>query len=312
MTQVEMLEILKKRPSIHELYYGAFIQEPLLIKKDLFAIPLKPLGFASQANYLAQYTLEIGRTSFDEDGLNNLIAQGVKALPVIAIVCLHEDDASPQELEIKAKERLDKANRILSWASGDNLTPFGILTLTKVASFFRLIVPHSNSRLRLGFGNTGKDFQSQISNLTKVIEEDEHFYFGISIFQDALREVNPQFKVAKFFSCLECFAYRIKSKERPSRKAVKYLLGLEQGAISEVVIDGNKYIYDVIEIAGRVRDKLFHGVQFTENNLIAEAKGAIELYDTYPHQIASSIQNYCELEIARWSNGTSRGLKQPD
>ncbi len=311
MTQAEILEITKRRPSVHELYYGSFIQEPILLSKNLFAIPLKPIGFNSQSNYLGQYALEIADAPLDVDGLNNLIAQGSNALPVVAIVYLLDIDAPPEELEANSREKLNQANRILSWASGDNITPFGILTLRLNESFFRLVIPHSNYKVRLGFGNTEQDFQNQISNLIKAIEEDEYFNFGISIFQDALREVNPKFKIARFFSCLECFAYKIKSKKRPSRKAVKYLLGLEDGAVSEVHINEVKYRYDVIEIAGRIRDKLFHGVQFSQDDLIAEAKSVFELYEKYPDQIASSMQSFCEMEIARWSNGTSQGLKKP-
>lgn len=312
MTQTEILEITKRRPSVHELYYGAFIQEPILISKDLFAIPLKPIGFNSQSNYLGQYALEIANAHLDKDGLNNLISQGSNAFPVVAVVCLLDKDAAPEELEANSRVKLNQANRILSWASGDNISSFGILTQGLNESFFRLVIPHSNNRQRFGFGNIGQDFQNQISNLIKTIDEDEHFNFGISIFQDALREVNPKFKIARFFSCLECFAHKIKSKERPSRKAVKYLLGLEDGAISEVHINGAKYRYDVIEIAGRIRDKLFHGVQFTQDDLIVEAKAAFELYEKHPEQIASLMQSYCELEIARWSNGTSKGLKPVD
>jgi hypothetical protein len=312
MSQTEMLEILRKRPSVHELFYGAFIQESIMIKEHLFAIPLEPLGFASQAQYLGEYTLLVANASLDEKGLDNLTAQGASALPVIAIVCILEKDAPPEELERNSRTSLDKANKILSWASGDNITSFGILTLTKEESFFRLLVPNSNNRLRLGFGNTGKDFQNQIFNLIKAAEEDEHFTFGLSIFQDALREVNPKFKIVRFFSCLECFAYKIKSKERPSRKAIKYLLELEGGAFSEVHISGKNYRYDVIEIAGRIRDKLFHGVQFTDDDLSVDVKDVYELYEQHPEQIASSMQVYCEIEIARWSNGTSRGLTRPD
>ena len=311
MTQAEILEITKRRPSVHELYYGAFIQEPILISKDLLAIPLKPIGFISQSHYLGQYALEIANAPLDEDGLTNLIAHGSNALPVVAVVCLLDVDAPPEELEAKSRVMLDHANRILSWAAGDNITSFGILTLRLDESFFRLVVPHSNYRMRLGFGNTGPDFKNQISNLIKAIDEDEHFNFGISIFQDALREVNLKFKIARFFSCLECFAHKIKSKERPSRKAVKYLLDLEDCIISEAFIIGAKFRYDIIEIAGRIRDKLFHGVPFKEDGLILEAISAFELYEKYPEEIASSMQNYCEMEIARWSNGVSKGLKKP-
>jgi len=200
---------------------------------------------------------------------------------------------------------------VISWASGDEISAFGILTLTKAQSYFRLLLPHSNNRIRLGFGNTGQDFNNQIKSLIEAIEKDEHFEFGISMYHDALKESNPQFQIARFFCCLECFAHKIKSKERPSRKAVKYLLGLEGGVFSEVHIDGKKYRYDVVEIAGRIRDKLFHGVKFTKSDTNEEAKMAYELYESHPEQIASTMKSYCEIEIARWASGASIGLEVP-
>lgn len=312
MKEEYLKEILQLRPAVHELYYGAFIQEALEIKANLFAIPLKPIGFQSQAEYLGLYSAQIAEVAVDRGSLNNLITQGSGVFPVVALVFINSTDASPELLEKEAKVEFNKAIKVISWASGDEISAFGVLTLTKDQSYFRLLLPHSNKKLRLGLGNTGQEYKNQIKNIIEAIEKDEHFEFGLSMYHDALRESNPHFQIARFFSCLECLAYKLKSDERPSRKAVKYLLGLEGGAFSEVHIDGKKYRYDVVEIAGRIRDKLFHGVKFKKSHLIIEARTAYELYENNPEQIATTMKSYCEMEIARWANGTSIGLKVPE
>ncbi len=311
MKEEYLQEILQSRPAVHELYYGAFIQETLRINENLFAIPLKPLGFQAQSEYLEQYSAQIAKIAVDQDSLNNLITQGGNAFPVIALVFRNSTDTSPELLEKEAREEFKKAIKVLSWATGDEISHFGVLTLTKDQSYFRLSLPHSNKRIRLGFGNTGPDFENQIKSILAAIEKDEHFEFGLSMYHDALKESNPKFQIARFFCCLECLAHKIIGKKRPTRKAVKYLLGLEDGAFSEIHIDGQKYRYDTVEIAGRIRDKLFHGVKFAKSDLISEARTAFELYENYPEQIASTMKSYCEIELARWANGTSRGLEIP-
>lgn len=118
---------------------------------------------------------------------------------------------------------------------------------------------------------------------------------------------------ARLFNCLECLAYRLKSKHGDkSRKAVKDLLGQPDGATVEQQVDGEKYRYDAIEIAGRLRDKLFHGVPFREDDLNLESRPVFRLLSAHPELILDSLQTYCELEIARWANGVSRGLGQGD
>lgn len=75
-------------------------------------------------------------------------------------------------------------------------------------------------------------------------------------------------------------------------------------------IGGKEYKFDRIEIAGRLRDKLFHGVPFKESDLNSQSKHVFELIKCEPELIASSLRDDCELEFARWANGASNGLKQ--
>lgn len=303
------MEVLRQRPSVHKLCYGAFIQETLKLKENVYAVPLKAIGFAKESEYTAQYVIDVCGGSVEQKQIDSLIQQGKQSLPVIALVVVLDQFDTPERMEFKAEEELAIPEKVTGWSAGESLIPFAYITSSIEQHFFRILPPHSRRRQRLGFGNAGNDYLEQISRMVECAEKDEHFLFAISLYRDALAEDNQIFRIARFFSCLESLAYKIKSAKFPSRKAVKALLGLEDGAMTHHHIDGKNYKFDRIEIAGRLRDKLFHGVPFKESDLNAKSKHVFELMESKPEIIASSLRDDCELEFARWANGASNGNK---
>lgn len=309
MSPQDVLSILKHKPSVHKLCYGAFIQEIIQLNESIFAVPLKALGFSDEAAYTAKYVVEICGGNVDLQQFDSLKMQGESALPVIVLVVqLNKSDDTPEEMEKNAASALMIPEKIVGWAAGEELTPFAYVTNKIEQHYFRVVPPHSRRRQRLGFGNTGTDYSNQIQRMIKCAQEDEHFLFALSLYKDALNENNQVFKMARFFSVLESLAYKLKSQECPSRKAVKKLLGLEDGALVCINIAGKEYKFDRIEIAGRLRDKLFHGVPFKERDLNQASRHVFELLEEQPEILASSLRDDCELEFARWANGASNGL----
>ncbi len=100
-------------------------------------------------------------------------------------------------------------------------------------------------------------------------------------------------------------AYALKDGDTGSRRAVKIMLGLENGAKTNLQVGGRKISYDRIEIAGRLRDKFFHGSPFREEDLIEEARPVFFLIEHHPQMIADTLLADCELALARWANGAS-------
>lgn len=309
MNSSGIIDILKQRPSVHKLCYGAFIQEYLKLKENVYAVPLKELGFATESKYTAQYVIDVCGGDVEEKQLDTLIKQGEQALPVIALVVLLEDTDSPEKMEASAEKQLLIPEKVTGWSAGETLVPFAYVTCDMEKHYFRVLPPHSRRRQRLGFGNIGSDYSRQILRMVECAENDEHFLFAMSLYKDALTEDNQVFRIARFFSCLESLAYKIKAKLHPSRKAVKELLGLEDGAMVHHKIGKKEYKFDRIEIAGRLRDKLFHGVPFRENDLNVQSKHVFDLIESNPELIANSLRDDCELEFARWANGASNGLR---
>jgi hypothetical protein len=290
---------------------GAFLQEIVPVGEHTTAVPLVSLGCDSEAVYAARYAKEVVRASVDEPGIASLKKQGSDAHPVIAIVVRNRIDAAPEDLERVAMPLLDRARAVLSWATGEVPEPFALVTAPAKDAYFRLTPEQSRRRQRLGFGNTGADFQSQIHRLMKYAEEDDRFAFALSMYRDALREQNPEFRAARHFSCLEALAYRIKDDEgtgKKSRQRVRRLIGLDEGAVSRASDGPTQYEYDRVEIAGRIRDKLFHGAPFRPTEHLSES--AAKAYGhllKHPDQLRDILQGDCEIEFARWANGASRG-----
>ena len=148
MTQDEIIKILKIRPAIHKLVYGAFFQEPLYFSKDIFILPLQPLGYKVQAEYLAQYYSEIRHVKINHTLQDSLIKQGKNSFPVISIICfLENDNESPEKLEKDAFNKIEHAKRILSWATGNRLLEFGSIVLSKSNNSIRTILPKTKKGL---------------------------------------------------------------------------------------------------------------------------------------------------------------------
>lgn len=302
---------LQHRPAVHQLCMGAFLQDSVSVGDRTTAVPLKSLGCDTEAVYTGRYAHEVVRATVDEPAIASLKRQGNDAHPIIAIVVRANIDAAPEDLERIAMPFLDRARAVLSWATGEVPEPFALVTVTTKGAYFRLTPEQSRRRQRLGFGNTGADFQGQLHRLMKYAEEDERFAFALSMYSNALREQNPEFRAARHFSCLEALAYRIKDDEgtgKKSRQRVRKLLGLEAGAMSRASDGANQYEYDRVEIAGRIRDKLFHGAPFRPSEHLNEsAAKAYEYLVKNPDQLKDILQADCEIEFARWANGASHG-----
>jgi len=232
--------------------------------------------------------------------------EGAQARPVVALVARLAIDAPPEQLESVARVDLTNAASVIGWVAGEVPEPFAVVTATLREVYFRIAPPQARRRFRLGFGNTGADYYAQIYRIVKLADEDERFAFVLSLYKDALREANAEFRVARFFACLEALAYRLK-KDRGSRDAVRALLGLEPGALATIAVDGVNYRFDRVELGGRIRDKLFHGVPFDPKELTDEARFAYNYFRGHPEYFRDLLHVDCELEIARWANDASRG-----
>lgn len=295
-----------KRPAVHRLAHGAFLQERILIDEFTLVEPLQPIGLNHLLDYAAQYHREIFGVSPSQEALQALSAHGQESLPAISIIHLPSEDAEPQVLLENSRRAFDSAEQIISWISGNYPVAFIEFVSRQAGAGARLLPPMGTKRLLLGFGNIGPDQQSRIERIVKATREDERFAFALSLYRDAMQELNPQFQMARLFTVLEALAHALKRDGVGSRNAVRTMLGVSSGATGEIVLaDGRKILFDRIELAGRLRDKLFHGVPFERSDLTEQWRDGFELIQVHPDQLIGALKSDCDLEIARWANGAS-------
>src|SRR5262245_36838409 len=161
--------------------------------------------------------------------------------------------------------------------------------------------PPTRRRMRLGPGN----LETNIANIRDAADSDEHFAFALSRYGDALHERNNHFKIARLFSVLEGLAYALKTDKVRSRAAVRLMLGLEADATEEISYGGRTIRYQRIELSGRLRDKLYHGVPFGRDDLSAEWRDSFDVLSEQPDALINALVSDCELEFAKWGNNAS-------
>ena len=81
------------------------------------------------------------------------------------------------------------------------------------------------------------------------------------------------------------------------------MLGLQDGRPnSRSTLGGVEYEYERIELAGRLRDKLFHGVPFRRKDLGGKWRSGYDLIEKHADHLVWELMGDCELEISRWAN----------
>jgi hypothetical protein len=218
--QRRLLAKLRHRPAVHELCMGSRSQSVFELCDEIIVVPLASLGFKSEIEYLATYTAELVSAPVEIAVVQTLISEAQENRPIVALFLPLAIDAPPDELERLAAPRLERARRIFSWISSGEVTAFASVIATADKTFFRPVPPpHADRRMLFGLGGTKKDYQESIGRIAKKLTEDERFAFALSLYHDALRESDQQFRVARMFNVLESLAYDIKSKKHTISKS---------------------------------------------------------------------------------------------
>jgi hypothetical protein len=134
-----------------------------------------------------------------------------------------------------------------------------------------------------------------LSQVYQKAATSERLRFVLSSFRDAIAEIDNRFRAARLFTVLECLATENKNGGLGSRQAVRHLLGISSEP-RQWVFDGTPYVFEIIEVAGRLRDKLFHGVPFVESDLNEQSRPVFSLLAT-SHEIGDILAEYCRLGI---------------
>lgn len=292
-------ELLRKQPAVHQLCVGnGVLCEPVQFNESLFAVPLQPLSSDDQIDFLSKYARLVG-ARFDGQSVMQARLKSLLLSQIVSIVCIPNSGENPDDMEKSVRSRLDVALEIISCTTVHPFAPFAIFVHSRNGGgHFRLFQhPRSGSPSRI-VSIQELETPSLLSAVFAKAEEDENFRFALTLLHDAVAESNPRFRIARLFNVLECFAAENKTDGLPSRKAVRFLLGFPvDGDVRIWTVDGNRYNFDIIELSGRLRDKLFHGIPFAREDLSEQIRPAFSLLEGAPYYIADTLTEYCKIAL---------------
>lgn len=150
--------------------------------------------------------------------------------------------------------------------------------------------------------------------VTDRISDDRlHYFIELLVQSHAIED--EQFRIARLFSILELLSGPIKSQfnkqghEKATRTAIRFMLGyfVDFDIPRFTLLPDREFEFDHIELAGRLRDKIFHGGGTLDATDVATIlQPGVELLKLRPGMISHQLRKDCEREIGRWATGESR------
>lgn len=251
-----MIEQVKKylehKNYIAVLTFGNFIQEITEIYNSTLLIPLKKLYHNDYIQYLTDFGTLYG-FKFSTENIAVFNKDYENNIPVVLI--LHKVKEASNSIyefnEINYPE-IEKAKLFLSINCGQYSHDFFKIICNDNKKFYKTEIQQFNEVYRLWLlDNEKEDFSRQ---LEKIILNQR---FSVSLFQDANREINTVYKIARYFLVLES----IVGSESESRKKIRSFFSVNNYSYYYSFSNPiEKLEIDSIEFSGIIRSKIFHGV----------------------------------------------------
>lgn len=291
---------IRRRPSVHQLCLGTYLQHAMFVSDDVLAVPLSAVGFNDVAQLVGDYVSADLAEAIQVKHVNELRENGKRAFPAVGLVWHPAQDASTKVLVDSATASFTRARRVLSWVSGEEVVPVAYAILHAAGVAFQVMPPSSRRRQRLWFGEReASEFELATVGLAMAANQDPNLGLALEFFHDAMREGNDLFRIVRLYNVLECLAAKHKAEGVGSRDAVREMLAIGPGQSCTIHHKGTDVNFDLISVAGRIRDRTFHGARITADAFAVPDRGVMSLLQEVPLFVANELQWRIELEISR-------------
>jgi hypothetical protein len=141
--------------------------------------------------------------------------------------------------------------------------------------------------------------------------DDDRLHFFIEILEQIHSIDDQAFKIARYFSLLEALTAPLAAqfekqsgKSNVTRTAIRFALGyfIDFDVPRFSIEKYRDFEFDHIELAGRVRHKIFHGGgKLSARDVTKALASAIILLEIRPDMISHRLRRDCEILLAQWS-----------
>jgi len=305
-----------ERRAFLDVNVGPRLANVMLFDDDTVAYPLGSLGNQANIDFGIRLLRSLGIPT-DQKFVEAAQQQGAPFYDLTVIVYAGLEDEEFEKAACGLSQRTDRCRALLSLYTGGNHIPILRFKWTKpkLGETEFLAPPYRRGvRDRAGDDPISPEFVKICA--TECYEDDQLHYF-ISMIEQIYGLKDETFMIARYYSLLEAMAGGITSQfvrqsgnTSMTRKAIRFMIGyFSEFDIPRFTITPDRdFEFDHIELAGRVRDKLFHGGgKLAHNKVPAELRPGVDLLTLRPDMICHRLRRDCELEIVRWTRRESRG-----
>ncbi len=248
------------------------------------------------ADYLsADLELPISEKEFAE-----LVEVGRNAYPGVVLVWHSVRDAPSDELLRSSDLSFRRAQRLLSVVTGDRTEIIAQAVIHAQGHKYELLPAKSRRRQRLWFSQEeAVGFERSVVRLADKSESDSRIALALQLYLDAINDKSDEFRLIKLYNVLECLASTQKADGVGSRDAIRKMLGVAPGPTSPIEYKGGPVSFDIISVAGRIRDKIMHGARIDGDTFAANDRGAIDVLAYEPFKIADELQRMVDDHFHR-------------
>jgi len=280
---------LKSDNYFGSLVFGSYINEVVEIFDNTLLIPLDSLYHNNFIDYIKDFATKFNY-KIGEQNLETFNNDYSDNIPVCYIICKSNiSNLNLSTIDGKYSDQINKAKLFLSLISGQ--TPIGFFNIVKINGkiWYKTKLVQYNKVTRLWINE--KEKIDYIKNAEIIVEK---YSFSLGLFQDAHRESNLLYRIARYFMVLES----IVGSSDQSRNRIKAFF--EKNNYSTVVnhydaVNNYTLKIDAIMVGGIIRAKLFHGASLKYKYF--EKIISKEDYDyiiRYPESLSRAMRDLCE------------------
>ncbi len=317
----KLKDFLNGKSAIVEIVIGTQLSEYIKISEDIHIFPLTPIGNRDIIDYGA-YLLKTMGIDTDASFMQEALRQGRPFHETNMIIYFVEEKDLAKHSEHPDALRV---RSLLGFYTNSFVEP--IIKIYKSKSqphLTHFLAPLRDRGIPKRFGSdpvTEAMLQKTFINSVENLEL--HQWMDLLAQTQQIHDI--KLKISRLYSILEAMSARILSsfrkqnqdtKKYGSRSAIRTLLGYftERNIPSFIFQVGEQLDYasfDHIELAGRLRDKIFHGGNstLTEKDITKQLTVGLDVLEECPRMIAHVLRRDCEMAIINWINKTGAGWK---
>jgi hypothetical protein len=308
-----LFQFVNGRRAFVELAVGPLIREQINLDDHTCVFPIAPIGNNENIRFGAEL-LSALKIPADQGFYNEANRQGATFSATAAFVYLELSDEDFELASLAALPKVMRHRALLALYAGGPFTPvMRIQWVSPGLAHVEFLPP----RFRRGLSARYPDdpISPDFVRACATRSDDDQLHYFLILLEQASELGDDLFRIARLYSVLETMASSITSQfERQAgrpmkRTAIRFMTGyFSEFDISRFTVgDAHEFEFDHIELAGQVRDKIFHGGGLLRREDVpVKLRHGLDLLHLRPDLLCHALRRDCEREIVGWAQKESR------